>query len=108
MPVKESYRISQILKKLTGLTFHGAQHLPEITEKAREKAEAYLSRHKPTEKPHRASHSGKKTNEERDRYIQYQRQVTAEKLIGSGNIPQPPGRILKLPVTRKPLEDSEE
>lgn len=102
--LKDSYRINKILKKITGIKFAGKQTAPDISETAKKTASDYQK-----SKGRIKTHKGGDQNTERassvkERYVQYQKEVEAERLIGSGVQPDQPGRILKLPVNRKEID----
>lgn len=102
--MKDSYRIGNILKKLTGLKFRGSQKDPDVSEKA--KQYAVSSSYKKQSSTKTSEGSGKKSNRgKKNEYIQYQKEYEASKLLGTESEIKKPGRILKLPVNRKELMD---
>lgn len=103
--LKDSYRINKILKKITGIKFVGKQNKPDISETAQKSVSKYQqSKSRVSSQQRDQSKIQKSELSDKDRYVQYQKEVEAERLVGSGVQPDQPGKILKLPVNRKEID----
>ncbi len=101
--LKDSYRIGKILKKITGLKFLSSQQGPKISPAAKQSASAYTQNRKATSNRSIEKPQSVPKEEVKDKYIRYQKEVEAERLLGSNYKPKQPGKILKLPTNREEI-----
>jgi hypothetical protein len=107
--VKDSYRIGNILKRLTGIKFLKSRQTATLSKNGKEKAKTYLSSHsRANPLRRRLPHAADPAPEKKEAYIRYQQEIEAAKLLNPEKKPQPPGRILKLPTGRKELMSKSE
>lgn len=106
--MKESYRISKILKKLTGINLKGSQRDPEISGEAKKQSDTYYSSRKHAGHIHKTANrkdrSDPRKEELRKKFVVYQKEIQAGRLLNAEKRPDPPGKILKLPVIRKEMK----
>jgi hypothetical protein len=101
---QDSYRIGKILKKLTGLKFIKSRQASDLSSNGKEKAETYYSTRQAIRTLRPTDHRKKEEKKEPDnRYLQHQKEVQAQRLMGKKEDSKAPGEILKLPVDRKEL-----
>ncbi len=102
--LQESYRIGKILKKLTGLKFTKSRQKSNLSPRGKEKSESFYASREPIKKvpAKNQSESGVKKGEH-NRFVQYQKELQAERLMGQEPSAKAPGKILKLPLNRKEL-----
>ena len=100
---KESYRMAKILKKLTGLKFLKSAQSADISDSGKGKSRKYQQK-KITKKSSKSS-PGKKIplHRHEDRFVRYQKELEAAKMMGSEFKPKNPGRIPKLRTGRKDI-----
>jgi hypothetical protein len=103
-PLKESYRIGKILKRLTGIKFLKSKQTSEISLNGKTKADSYIRKKaKGTSRQQSSSSSTETHSSHVDKYLHYQKELEAVNLMGSERKPKPPGRIPKLPTGRKEM-----
>ena len=103
--MKDSYRIGKILKKLTGLKFFNSQQTSEISDTAKSKAASYHASRKKTVATPDKLEDGASAG---DKYVRYQKELEASRLLNKPVEAVRPGTILKLPVDRKELKFDDE
>ena len=91
------------MKRLTGLKFTGSQHAPEISSAARKNAAVYKKHLKVAVDDTIMPPQTTTVDEIKEGYVHYQKELEAEKLLGSNQSPKQPGKILKLPTNRKEI-----
>ncbi len=108
--MKDSYRVGKILKKLTGLKFLTSRQTSDISKDGKKKAQSLAVSQNSVKSPYKLAlfHQRNKLEKQNDKFTQYQKEVEAEKLLGSKNKPESPGRILKLPTGRKEIMSKSE
>ncbi len=97
--MEKSYRVGKILKKLTGLKFVGSKSKPDLSENGKKRSGNYYASNTSISIL-QAEKEESKTDSEKKKYIQFQREVEAAKLHKSDFRPEKPGEILKLPENR--------
>ncbi len=103
--MKDSFQIGKILKKITGIKFFNTRQTSTISEAGKAKAESYFDSHEKI-KVLRTDNQGE--SPVKDKYIRYQKELEASRLLNKGDKPADSGKILKLPDTRKELKNPSE
>ncbi|MBU2509901.1 hypothetical protein KJ966_01120 [bacterium] len=103
--MKDSFRIGKILKRITGLKFFNTRQTSTISDAGKAKAESYYATHKKTKVLQKKSQG---ESSSKDKYIRYQKELEASRLLNKSIQPGKTGKILKLPVTRKELMSLDE
>ncbi len=99
--MKDSYRISKILQKLTGFKFLSQKHQPDLSQKGQERAADYYSDKRMVKNIKKIDELSSKNA---GKYIQFQKETEAGRLLKSDYKPKNPGKILKLPTNRSEIK----
>jgi hypothetical protein len=97
--VKGSYRIGKLLKRFIRGSFDDNFLDPEISDPGRQQSKEFYSKNSqvPRIKPDTPL-TGKTASAAHQQYLAYQKEVQAGKLVRDKNLPQSPGKVLKLPL----------
>ncbi len=99
---KESYRIGKILKKLTGIKFIKSRQTSDISKNGANQSTAYQQKKKPSQSINKPVEGNPPTAHE-DKFVRYQKELEASKLMAGKAKPKSPGRIPKLTTGRKEI-----
>ncbi len=105
--VKNTYQLSKILKRLVKFKLaRNPQQKAVISSKGRQQAKELYSDRNPAATLHKKNPAAdSKSAEESEKYLEFQKEVQARRLLKSDYQPKNPGKILKLP--RKGMEHTE-
>jgi hypothetical protein len=106
--LKESYRIGKILRKLTGIKFLKSKQTSQISQAGRHHADEYLQKKNNTGQSRSKSDVTSPSPTHEDKYLRYQKELEASKLLGGKSKPKSPGRIPKLTAGRKEIMSTSE
>ena len=104
--MKDSYRISKLLKRISGIKFIKSHQSAEVSDQGKQQSDTYYQTH---QKPPVIKEPEAVQVPSQEKYVQYQKEVEAAKLLNKPVGVKQPGKILKLPVDRKeinPFEDT--
>ncbi|MBU2647463.1 hypothetical protein KKI24_22340 [bacterium] len=97
--MKGSYRISRLLKRFIRHGFGDTFMDPDISDSARQNAEAFYAKQNPLPLLRSSAPlSGGDHSPEKQAYLDYQREIQAGSVSGNPDLPQSPGKVLKLPL----------
>ena len=98
-PVKGSYRISRLLKRIIQNGFGDTFQNPDISDQGKQQSGNFYSdkRKAPTIKSEDPL-SDRNPSSVKQQYLTYQKEVRAGKVSQDSESPQSPGKILKLPL----------
>ncbi len=99
---KESYRIGKILKKLTGIKFIKSKQTSDISQDGANQAAAYRQKKKTSQHKNKPE-AMRPLPAHEDKFVRYQKELEASKLLGGKSKPSSPGRIPKLTTGRKEI-----
>lgn len=73
----------------------------ELSEEGKQEAKTYFANHSLSKSlPPQVQKADIDSDNEHQKYIRYQREIAANKILKSDNLPPQPGRILKLPLEK--------